>query len=145
MTQLHDDVNGLGDAWYAGRLDPETEAEAEDRPWPAAVDQDSSQEWDRDILEPSAQPAGGEPLFEQLRSAYLEHDDSGEWARDSDTGGWAADDSGRWEAGVATAYEDDDSRYGWVDAPATWESESDHEEGWDDAEELDDHDEEEEE
>ena len=119
MTQLHDDVNGLGDAWYAGRLDPETKAEA-------------SQEWDRDVLESSAPPAGGEPLFEQLRSAYPEHDDIGEWARNSDTGGWAADDSGRWEAGVA--YEDDD-RYRWVDAPAAWESGS--EGGWDD-EELDD-------
>src|SRR5437773_705896 len=30
VTQLHGDVNGLGDAWYAGRLDPEAEAEAED-------------------------------------------------------------------------------------------------------------------
>ena len=142
MTQLHDDVNGLGDAWYAGRLDPETKAEAEDedRPWPAAVDQDPGQEWDRDVLESSAPTAGGEPLFEQLRSAYLEHDDSGEWARDSDTGGWAADDSGRWEAGVA--HEDDDDRYRWVDAPAGWESGS--EAGWDD-EELDDLDEEEEE
>src|SRR4029453_19030030 len=76
----------------------------------------------------------------QLRTAYLEHDDSGEWARDSDTGGWAADDSGRWEAGVA--YEDDDDRYRWVDAPAAWESGS--EAGWDD-EELDDLDEEEDE
>jgi hypothetical protein len=85
-----------------------------------------------------------EPLFEQLRSAYLHRDDTNDWANDSDTGGWAADDSGRWEAGVATAYEDDDSRYGWVDAPATWESESDPEEGWDDAEELDDLDDEEE-
>jgi hypothetical protein len=113
VTQLHDDVNDLGDAWYAGRLDaePEPEAEAEDR------------------------ERSGEPLFEQLRSTYLQADDSGEWARDTDTGGWAADDSGRWEAGTATAHEDDDDRYQWVDSPAAWESGS--EADWDD-EELDD-------
>jgi hypothetical protein len=135
VTQLHD-VNGLGDAWYDGRLDPESEAGAEeqDRPWLAAVDQDSLQDWDRAAAEAPG-PAGREPLFEQLRSAYLEHDDSGEWARDA--GGWAADDSGRREAGLA--YEDD--RYRWVDSPAAWESGS--EAGWDD-EELDDLDEEDE-
>jgi hypothetical protein len=82
--------------------------------------------WDRDGQEaPAPAPATDqEPLFEQLRSAYLHRDDTNDWANDSDTGGWAADDSGRWEAGVATAYEDDDSR--------------------DDAEELDDLDDEEE-
>jgi hypothetical protein len=123
VTQLHD-VNGLGDAWYDGRLHPEPEAE--------------EQAWD--VPAAPAPPAGGEPLFEQLRSAYLDRDDSGEWARDSDTGGWAADDSGRWEAGLA--YEDDeDDRYRWVDSPPAWESES--EAGWDD-EELDDFDEEDE-
>ena len=100
--------------------------------------------WDRDGQEALAPATDQEPLFEQLRSAYLHRDDTNDWANDSDTGGWAADDSGRWEAGVATAHEDDDSRYGWVDAPATWESESDPEEGWDDAEELDDLDDEEE-
>ena len=100
--------------------------------------------WDRDGQEAPAPATDQEPLFEQLRSAYLHRDDTNDWANDSDTGGWAADDSSRWEAGVATAYEDDDSRYGWVDAPATWESESDPEEGWDDAEELDDLDDEEE-
>ena len=31
-----------------------------------------------------------EPLFEQLRSAYLHRDDTNDWANDSDTGGWAA-------------------------------------------------------
>jgi hypothetical protein len=111
MTQLHD-VNGLGDAWYPGR-DGEPEAEP---------------------------TAGGEPLFEQLRSAYLDRDDSGEWARDGHSGGWAADDPGRWEAGAATAYQDDD-RYRWVDSAAAWESGS--EADWDD-EELDDLDDEEE-
>jgi hypothetical protein len=135
VTQLHDDVNDLGDAWYAGRPDPE--AEDHERPWLAAVDadQDSRPEWDRDIPGVSAPPAGGEPLFEQLRSVYLDRDDSGEWARDSGTGAWADDDSGRWEAGLA--YEDDDDRYRWVDTPAAWESGS---EGWDD-EDLDDLDE----
>jgi hypothetical protein len=119
VTQLHDDVNGR-------RL--------------RAVDLDrDSLEWERDLPEAPAPPAGGEPLFEQLRSAYLDRDDSGEWARESDTGGWVADDSGRWEAGLA--YEDDDDRYQWVDSPAAWESGS---EAWDD-EELDDLDEDEDE
>ena len=119
MTQLHDDVNG-----------PRLHA--------VDLDQDSL-EWERDLPEAPASPAGGEPLFEQLRSAYLDRDDSGEWVRDSDTGGWVADDSGRWEAGLA--YEDDDDRYQWVDSPAAWESES---EAWDD-EELDELDEDEDE
>jgi hypothetical protein len=119
VTQLHDDVNGLDDSWYAGRIDP------------AAQDDPAS-----------APPAGGEPLFEQLRSAYLRRDDTNEWARDSDTGDWMADDSGRWEAGVVTAQEGDDDRYRWVDAPAAWEPEP--EEGWDAADELDDLDDEEE-
>jgi hypothetical protein len=114
VTQLHDDVNDLGDAWYAGRLDAEPEAQDRER--------------------------SGEPLFEQLRSTYLHADDSGEWARDTDTGGWAADDSGGWEAGTATAYEDDDDRYRWVDSPASWESGT--EADWDD-EELEDLDDEE--
>jgi hypothetical protein len=153
VTQLHDDVNDLGDAWYAGRLD--AEAEHQDRPRLAAVPQDFREEWaredwDQDGPGAAAGPAGGEPLFEQLRSAYLRRDDSGEWARDSggwaaddDSGRWADDDSGRWEAGAATAYEDDDDdRYRWVDSPAAWESGS--EAGWDD-EELDDLDEEEDE
>jgi hypothetical protein len=129
VTQLHDDVNGLGDRWYAGRLDAEPEPEAE--------------EWELDG-QGAADAADGEPLFEQLRSTYLQADDSGEWARDTDTGGWAADDSGRWEPGAATAYEDDedDDRYRWVDSPTAWDSGS--EAGWDD-EELDDLDEEEDE
>ena len=93
--------------------------------------------WDREGHEAPAPATDQEPLFEQLRSAYLHRDDTNDWANDGDTGGWAADDdSGRWEAGVATAYEDDDSRYEWVDAPATWES--DPEESWDDADDLDD-------
>ncbi|MFL6185762.1 MAG: hypothetical protein ACJ745_13235, partial [Actinomycetes bacterium] len=83
MTQVHDDVNGPGDRWYAGRLDAQPEAE----------------EWELDG-HGAAAPADGEPLFEQLRSTYLQNDDSGEWARDTDTGGWASDDSGRWEAGT---------------------------------------------
>jgi hypothetical protein len=116
VTQLHDDVNGLGDAW-----DPDGHR--------------------------AASPAAGEPLFEQLRSAYLDQDDSGEWARetdsgewalDSDSGGWTTDDSSRWEVGTATTYRDDDDRYRWIDSPAAWESGS--EAGWDD-EELDDLDE----
>jgi hypothetical protein len=107
VTQVHDD--DLDKGWYGGPLAP--------------------------VPDPS-QSADQEPLFEQLRSAYLHRDDTNDWARDTDTGGWSADDSGEWDAGVATAFEDDDSRYQWVDAPAAWEEES--EDGWDDAEELDD-------
>jgi hypothetical protein len=107
VTQVHDD--DLDKGWYGGPLAP--------------------------VPDPS-QSADQEPLFEQLRSAYLHGDDTNDWARDTDTGGWSAGDSGEWDAGVATAFEDDDSRYQWVDAPAAWEEES--EDGWDDAEELDD-------
>jgi hypothetical protein len=107
VTQVHDD--DLDKGWYGGPLAP--------------------------VPDPS-QSADQEPLFGQLRSAYLHRDDTNDWARDTDTGGWSAGDSGEWDAGVATAFEDDDSRYQWVDAPAAWEEES--EDGWDDAEELDD-------
>ena len=116
MTQVHDD--DLDNAWYDGD-DGDAAAPGTDR-----------------------EPQDQEPLFEQLRSAYLHRDETNDWANDSDTGGWAADDSGRWEAGVATAYEDDDSRYQWVDSPASWESEP--ESDWDDAEDFDDLDDEEE-
>ena len=50
VTQLHDDVNG-----------PRLHA--------VDADQDSGLEWDRDLPEAAAPPAGGEPLWEQLRSA----------------------------------------------------------------------------
>jgi hypothetical protein len=84
-------------------------------------------------------PAGGEPLFEQLRSVYLHRDDTNDRARDDDTGGWD-DDSGSWAAGTV-GVEDDDDRYRWVDAPA-WEA--DDEAGWDDdADDEDDLDEDE--
>ena len=131
MTQVHDDVNGLDDGWYAGRLR-------------AVPDPDPG---------PTGEPAGAapaaEPLFEQLRAAYLDRDDSGEWARDSDTGGWAAedargwaaDDAGHWTAGGRVT-DEDDSRYRWVEEPAAWESDTD--DGWDEAAgELDDLDDEE--
>ena len=139
MTQLHDDVDDVDNAWYARRLEPVPDVEDGAGEWEAR------DPWDGDGLDAPAPaaPDGGEPLFEQLRSAYLHRDDTNEWARDTDTGGWAADDSGRWEAAGATAFEDDDSRYRWVDTPASWESES--EEGWDDeADGFDDLDEEEE-
>ncbi len=99
MTQVHDD--DLDNVWSS----------SSDLNWDALTATRPSA--------PAPGPGAGrqEPLFEQLRSAYLHRDDTNEWARDSDTGGWAADDSGRWEAGVATAFEDDDSRYRWVDAP----------------------------
>jgi hypothetical protein len=140
MTQLHD-------GWSAGRLHavpdlPDLGDDERSRPLAAVPDSsgewDRSDEWDRGGFEPSA-PSGSEPLFEQLRSAYLHRDDTNDWARDRDTGGWssddsggwAADDSGRWEAGGAGVYvEDDDDRYRWVEAPEAWESGS--EAGWDD-------------
>jgi hypothetical protein len=118
VTQVHDD--DLDNAWYDG---------------------DDGDDGDAAAPRTDREPQDQEPLFEQLRSAYLHRDDTNDWANDSDTGGWAADDSGRWEAGVATAYEDDDSRYQWVDSPASYESEP--ESDWDD-EELDDLDDEEE-
>jgi hypothetical protein len=107
VTQVHDD--DLDKVWHGGPLTP--------------------------VPDPS-QSADQEPLFEQLRSAYLHRDDTSDSAHDPDPGGWSADDSGQWEAGVTTAFDDDDSQYRWVDAPAAWEEES--EGGWDDDEELDD-------
>ena len=117
MTQLHDDVNGLGDGWYGGRLRPVPDPPPDDQvgPRPTAPDHrvdeatglwDASELWERDTTGASGD---GEPLFEQLRNAYLHGDDSSEWARagdDSggwagdDSGGWAADDSGQWAAGA---------------------------------------------
>ena len=101
MTQLHDDVNG----WYGGRLRPVPDPPPDDdrdEPRPAAanplVDEETglwgaSELWDRD---PAGAPGDGEPLFEELRSAYLHDDDSSEWARDGEgTGGWADDSVGR--------------------------------------------------
>jgi hypothetical protein len=85
--------------------------------------QDAQEPWDRDGVEA---PAGGEPLFEQLRSAYLHRDDTDDWARDGDTGA-RVDDPGSWAGAVGV--EDDDDRYRWVDAPA-WAA--DAEAGWDD-------------
>ena len=126
MTQVHDD--DLDNVCTTGGSTPVPDLEDEDvLARPAST---IPEDWDRDGPEAPAPATDQEPLFEQLRSAYLHRDDTNDWANDSDTGGWAADDSGRWEAGVATAYEDDDSRYEWVDAPATWESEP--EGSWDD-------------
>ena len=144
MTQLHDDVNGLGDGWYGGRLRPvpDPPPDDEDGLRPAATDHrvddatglwDASELWDPD---PASAPGDGEPLFEQLRSAYLHGDDSSEWARaGEDSGGWAADESGQWAGTVGV--DDDQDRYRWVDSPAAWDSGS---EAWDDdADEYDDY------
>jgi hypothetical protein len=148
VTQVHDD--GLDNVWYDRRLAPVPDLPDEDEDDPRPTGQydfqqdqyDFQQDWDHDGLAASAPQADQEPLFEQLRSAYLHRDDTNDWARDTDSGSWAADDSGQWDPGVATAFEDDDSRYRWVDGPATWETES--EADWDDVEELDDLDDEEE-
>jgi hypothetical protein len=144
VTQLHNGVNDLGDGWYAGRLravpdipDPDDGLTREPAGGAAGI-------------EPPAAEPQAEPLFEQLYAAYLHRDDSGEWARDADSGswaaedarGWAADDAGHWTAGP-TVTEDDDSRYRWVDSSAAWEG-SEAEDGWDDdADEYDDLDEDE--
>jgi hypothetical protein len=140
VTQVHDD--DLDNVWYDGRLAPVPDLEDEDDSRPTSH-YDVREDWDREGLGAPGPATDQEPLFEQLRSAYLHRDDTNDWANDSDTGGWAADDSGRWEAGVATGFEDDDSRYQWVDSPASWESEP--EADWDDAGELDDFDDEEDE
>jgi hypothetical protein len=141
VTQVHDD--DLDNVWYERRLAPVPDLPDEDEDDPRPTGHyDLQQDWDHGGLPASAPEADQEPLFEQLRSAYLHRDDTNDWARDTDSGSWAADDSGQWEAGVATAFEDDDSRYRWVDGPASWETES--EADWDDVEELDDLDDEEE-
>jgi hypothetical protein len=77
MTQLFDDVDGVGDPWDGD-------------PW----DEDRSR---RPASSPrSLAPAGDltpdAPLFEQLRVAYLRGEDTNEWARDGGTDGWAAVD-----------------------------------------------------
>jgi hypothetical protein len=126
VTQLYDDVNDLDDAWYAGRLDPLSDKGSEDQAEsggrPGAVRSELAH---LDGADPEAQVQdhvpGGEPLFEQLREAYLRGDDSGEWVRQIGSEGWEADSSGEWD----------------VDSSGEWESD-DHA-GWDEAEdELED-------
>ncbi|HWC42093.1 MAG TPA: hypothetical protein VHK02_08910 [Actinomycetota bacterium] len=139
MTQLHDDVNG----WYGGRLRPVPDPPPDDdrdEPRPAATDHRADEAtglWDAsELWEGDGATGDGEPLFEQLRSAYLHGDDSSEWARDGqDTGGWAAADSGQWDTG-AVGVTDDQDRYHWVDSAADWDSGS---EAWDDDAEYDDY------
>jgi hypothetical protein len=143
VTQLHDDVNGLGDGWYGGRLRPVPDPPPDDELRPAAADHrvdeatglwDASELWGPDT---TSAPGDGEPLFEQLRNAYLHGDDSSEWAgAGEDSGGWAADDSGQWAAGAA-GVSDDQDRYRWVDSATAWDAGS---EAWDDVDEYDDED-----
>jgi hypothetical protein len=136
-----DDAQWNSDQWDAG--DPWDSGQWDSSQLGSSGQRDARDPWDHDGLDATqAAPAGGEPLFEQLRSAYLHRDDTNDWARDSDTGGWAADDSGRWEAGAATDLDDD--RYRWVDSPAAWDSGSEADWDDDDADELDEMDEEEE-
>src|SRR5512133_4147382 len=87
VTQLYDDVNDMGDGRH-GRLRPVPSPAPDDEPW-APGDPDGPEPWDSAGASPD--PAGGEPLFEQLRSAYLHQDDTGDWARDGDSGEWAND------------------------------------------------------
>jgi hypothetical protein len=145
VTQLHDDVNG----WYGGRLRPVPDPPPDDdrdEPRPAATDHRADEAtglWDAsELWEGDGATGDGEPLFEQLRSAYLHGDDSSEWARDGqDTGGWAAADSGQWDTG-AVGVTDDQDRYHWVDSAADWDSGS---EAWDDDDGYDDDEDDEEE
>jgi hypothetical protein len=140
VTQLYDDVDGLGDGRPAGRLRPVPELAPDNEPWAADDQRGHHEPWDGDDVLAAA-PADGEPLFEQLRSVYLHGDDTHGWAQDRDSGGWA-DDSGSWAVAGAAGVEDDD-RYRWVDPGTAWES--DEEAGWDDGvDELDDLDEDEE-
>jgi hypothetical protein len=144
VTQLHDDVNGLGDGWYGGRLRPvpDPPPDDEDGLRPAATDHrvdEATGLWDASELwapDPASAPGDGEPLFEQLRNAYLHGDDSSEWARaGDDSGGWSADDSGQWAGAVGVTGDQD--RYRWVDSPTAWDSGSD---AWDDdVDEYDDY------
>jgi hypothetical protein len=126
VTQLHDDVNDLDDPWHAGRLDPGSGTEPPPRP-------KTKEHLGHDGWEAPEAVVAGEPLFERLREAYLQRDDSGEWAREGGAGSWADDDADRL-ASVGTAdVQDDDSRVRWVDEPApAWESASHT--GWDETE-----------
>jgi hypothetical protein len=162
--QLHDDLNDLDDAWYTRRPDPVRGsghapasenghasgggASAAEPPFgeplvgePLARKSPAVDALAGDAL--AGGPSAGEPLFEQLRAAYLHRDDTNDWARDGDTGGWAAedargwaaDDAGHWTGGPTTTTDDD--RYRWVDS-AAWEAGADAENGWDeDADEFD--------
>jgi hypothetical protein len=140
VTQLYDDVDGVGDGRSAGRLRPVPELAPDNEPWAADGQRGHQEPWDGDgVL--AAAPADGEPLFEQLRSAYLHGDDTHGWAQNGDSGGWA-DDSGGWAVAGAAGVEDDD-QYRWVDTGTA--RESDDEAGWDDGvDEFDDLDEDEE-
>jgi hypothetical protein len=138
VTQLYDDVNGRDGNGAYGRLRPVPDLDPEDEAPPAAAGDPYPQPWDAGLDAPSA--TGGEPLFEQLRSAYLYQDDSQEWASQewareggADTAAWtyddADDDSDSWSVTGETDLDSDD-RYRWVDTPEAWESGP--EAGWDD-------------
>jgi hypothetical protein len=134
VTQLYDDVNGRDGNGAYGRLRPVPDLDPEDEASPAATGDQHPQPWDAGLDAPSA--TGGEPLFEQLRSAYLYQDDSQEWASQewareggADTAAWTYDDSDSWSVTGETDLDSDD-RYRWVDTPEAWESGS--EAGWDD-------------
>ena len=90
MTQVHDD--DLDKVWYGGPLAPVPDLE--DDPLPTGHD-DLPRDWERDGFGAPAHSADQEPLFEQLRSAYLHRDDPNDGARDSDTGGWPGVSSSR--------------------------------------------------
>ena len=81
MTQLDGDLDGdlddLRDAWYSGRSVDERPARRE--------------------------PPTDEPLFEQLRVAYLRGEETGQWTPDEEATGWVRGDedeedldTGRW-------------------------------------------------
>jgi hypothetical protein len=88
VTQLYDDVNDLDDPWYAGRLDPAPGTEPPPRP-------QTKDHLGHEGREAPEAMVAGEPLFEQLREAYLQRDDTNEWAREGGTNRWVDDGAGR--------------------------------------------------
>jgi hypothetical protein len=111
VTQLHDDVNDLDDAWYAGRLDPSPETGSETELDAGSLDATRLDGEEFQALAPDRVSGGGEPLFEELREAYLHGEDSGEWAGHTGSNGsgtWTDDSSGEWESGSHTGWDEDE-------------------------------------
>jgi hypothetical protein len=93
VTQLHDDLDDLddlGDGWQADR--PHLVPDIRYEPHPVLEAQPEVT-----YLAPVVVPDAGEPLFEELREAYLRGDNGVEWSFGDDrAGGWADDPSGEW-------------------------------------------------
>jgi hypothetical protein len=144
VTQLSDDVNDLDDGRSAGPVDPGPEPGRGPRlelvPAP-----DEARRRPADELEALEQQAGGEPLFEQLREAYLHRDDTHDWAHGNATDAWVPDDADQWSfAGYedgAAHDQDGGAQYRWVEEPppawasdaADWDAASNAGTDWDEA------------